>query len=148
MAKIRATEIAIPASALEKFWRAPLLFEELAIAAAHQRDAAANEADRGVAKGGCFPGVGGDAGRAEKALGNLAIGSAAEMAIEGAKKGERATPIGRMLSASRRLVAQHAPKFQRGFGAVRRKFVEEDDRGEWSVACLPIGEPKLALVAR
>lgn len=28
-----------------------------------------------------------------------------------------------------------------------RKFVEEDHCGEWSVACLPIREPKLALVA-
>ncbi len=68
--------------------------------------------------------MGGDAGRAKKALGNLAIGGAAEMAVEGAKKGEDAAQIRRMFGALRRLVAQQPPESQYGFGSVRRAFVE------------------------
>lgn len=104
--KIRVTEIPTPREHPKELWRAALLFEELAIAAAHQRDAAANEADRGVTKGRGFPRIGDDAGLAEEALGNLAVGSAAEMAVEDAKKGEDAAQIRRMFYATRRLIAQ------------------------------------------
>ena len=66
--------------------------EEIAITAVHHSEAVADEPHGGVAQGRGFPGIGGDAGHTKHHLGDVAIGRAEGVAIDGLQHVAETTP--------------------------------------------------------
>lgn len=118
-----------------------------AISAPHQREAAADEPDRGVPERRGLPRLRGDSIGAEQALRDVAIAGAAQMAVERAERMVDAlSALGRRRVRAEASPCRMTPKAHRCRGASRLVIVERHDGRESASGERRIGNPQLMLV--